>query len=108
MCPAESRWTRHLLRVRASARAGHLPLAVFLDAAAGSRPTATVGAAQVGLHDVPIGLGGVVRMCEGSFVLEAGPRACLHVFDADGTSADGRSGTLRRYVLGAGVLGGAR
>jgi hypothetical protein len=106
--PADPRWLSHGASLRLTAPLGHLPLAVELDTAVGSRPTVGPADYRITVYDVPIGLALVARLQRGRWLLSAGPRVSLHLLGAAATATDGRSGDSLQVSAGLGTVAQAR
>jgi hypothetical protein len=107
MVPTTTDWVRHGLTVRLAVPWGRLPLATFADTAFTTAPTATVDNTPISARVWPVAAGVVWRLRRPRWQVEVGPRASLQIIDADAQSADGRTGSARRYAAGLGALADA-
>lgn len=80
------------------------PLAVEADASWGTSVVGRATGNQTILRDVPVGLALSWRWETTRWLFSCGPRISLHLIQADGSSPDGRNGSVLSYSTGLGAL----
>lgn len=103
--PFDRAWYRQGLTVTAEVRLGRESLHAFVDGTLTSRPQVPGANFTVNLRDLPFGAGMLWRWEINRLSLAAGPRAALHVIQAQSTLADGNAGSARQWSAGLGAVG---
>lgn len=106
--PVETRWLRHQLVLRTALVLSRFPISVELDGAVATQPSVDFSPYQVTIADSPIGLALSIRLVRPRFVLAVGPRASLHIIQAELGGADASSGPFWRFSAGLGATAHGR
>ena len=105
---ADVAWLRHAVVARVAVPLLRGKLALTLDGSLGSSAVAQFAADRATLSDYPVGIALLPRLRHSRWTLGLGPRASLHVLSAEGTGANGRTGSSYKLALGLGGLGEAQ
>jgi hypothetical protein len=103
--PSDGTWSRQGLTITAEARLGGGPFHAYLDATLTGRAQRTGANFMVNLQELPFGAGVLWRWERAHLSLATGPRAALHVIEAQSSSSDGNSGSARQLSGALGAVG---
>jgi hypothetical protein len=103
--PFDGAWHRQGLTVTAEVRLGRESLHAFVDGTLSSRSQASGTNFTVNLRDLPFGAGMLWRWELDRLSLAAGPRASLHLIEAQSMLSDGNAGSARQWSAGLGAVG---